>query len=259
MHQPFVVWDHLLLLGLLGSAVVEWRWQYPSFVRAVEKGVPGVRSRYYAVAIVTEWVCAAGLVALWIVERRPWSGLLLGGGPPWRLAIGWALAAAYVWLALAQRRALLSRPKRLERLMTVLTGVVPLLPRTPGERRGFATLSVTAGICEELLFRGFVLWYATQWAGPIAAFPISCAIFGFVHIYFGPDHVPRTAIAGALFYLVAMAGGSLLPAMVCHAVADLVSGDITSHALAAAGGGAGPATGDGGVGAGRAAPVAAAG
>lgn len=245
MHLPFVVWDHLLLLGLLASAVLEWRWQYPSFIRALDRGVRGARPRYYAVAILTEWALAAAVVALWIVERRPWSALLLGGSAPWRLAIGWALVAAYVWLALKQRRALLARPERLGRVMRALSGVLPLIPHTPGERPGFAALSVTAGICEELLFRGFVLWYATQWAGPVAGFAISCVIFGFMHIYFGANHVPRTAIAGVLFYVVAMAGGSLLPAMACHAAADLVSGDLIYRALAANGAGPGEGAGAG--------------
>ena len=93
--------------------------------------------------------------------------------------------------------------------------------------------SITAGICEELLFRGFVLWYATAWTGPVGGFLISSMLFGIMHVYLGVEQVPRTTIAGVYFYVVAMTAGSLLPAMVCHVIADLVSGDLGYRALAA--------------------------
>jgi uncharacterized protein len=32
-----------------------------------------------------------------------------------------------------------------------------LLPRTPAEKTAFVGVSVTAGICEELVFRGFMI------------------------------------------------------------------------------------------------------
>ena len=233
MHLPFVTWDHLLLLALLASAVLEWRSLYPRFVRAAALGVPGARLRYYAFQIAILWVQAAWVVALWIALGRPWAALLLGSSPLWRLAIGWALAGVYIWLALSQRRALLAKPSRLARFMQSIGSAEALVPRTSGERRAFVAVSITAGITEELLFRGFVLWYASQWAGPVGGFLVSSAIFGMMHVYLGVRHVPRTAIAGAFFYAVAMSAGSLLPAMLSHAVADLVSGDIGFRALTA--------------------------
>ena len=116
--------------------------------------------------------------------------------------------------------------------MKVLGNAQPLLPRTRGERGGFVALSITAGICEELLFRGFVLWYATMWTGPIGGFLISSALFGLMHLYLGAPHVPRTTIIGIFFYVVAVSAGSLLPAMLCHALVDLLSGDLGYRALA---------------------------
>jgi membrane protease YdiL (CAAX protease family) len=232
MHLPFVTWDHQLLPAL-ATAILVWHWRYPRFLRAEAAGVAGARLRYYAVEIASLWPLAVGVIALWSVTRRPWSALLLGGSPPWRLALGWALAGAFVWLNLAQRRAVLARPARLARILRTLGRIQPLLPRTRGDLAGFAALSLTAGICEELLFRGFVLWYATQWTGPVGGFLISSASFGLMHTYLGLRQVPRTAIIGVLFYVVAMTAGSLLPAMVCHAVTDLVSGDLGYRALAA--------------------------
>src|SRR5207249_2375719 len=98
------------------------------------------RPRYYAIGVLTLWAIVAAGVALWIAERRPWTWLLLGATTPLRLAIGWALAAGYVWLTVVQRRTLLARPDKLERLMRSLGDATALVPHTPGERKGFAVL-----------------------------------------------------------------------------------------------------------------------
>ena len=59
----------------------------------------------------------------------------------------------------------------------------PLVPRTKGERRGVILLALTAGICEELMFRGFVIWYFLAfWPGTrfgvIFAIVASSILFG---------------------------------------------------------------------------------
>jgi len=231
MQTSFLVWDHLLMLALAG-AVLAWCWRFPHLVRADAAGTPGGRLRYYPVEIGPLWALTACVLALWVAERRPWGALLLGGSAPWRLALGWALAGGYVWLTFWQRRKVLTRPERLARIVNALGGVRPILPRTRGERNGFAALAITAGLCEELLFRGFVLWYATVWTGPVGGFLISSMLFGIMHVYLGVEQVPRAAIVGIYFYVIAMTAGSLLPAMVCHAITDLVSGDLGYRALA---------------------------
>jgi len=245
MPHSFVIWDHLLVLAL-ASVVLLWCWRFPRLIRADAAGTPGARLSYYPVEIGPLWALVACVIALWMAERRPWGALLLGASAPWRLALGWALAAAYVWLTFWQRRNVLARPGVLARLVNALGSARPVLPRTRGERSGFAALSITAGICEELLFRGFLLWYATVWAGPVGGFLISSLLFGVMHVYLGVKQVPRSALVGIYLYVIAMTAGSLLPAMLCHAITDLVSGDLGYRALAtdAAGAGADRAAGD---------------
>lgn len=92
-------------------------------------------------------------------------------------------------------------------------------------------LSITAGICEEVLFRGFVPGYLVGWTGPILAIAISCVLFGFAHVYLGAQQVLRTSVVGALLAGIVVASGSLWPAMIVHATLDLNSGDLGFHAL----------------------------
>lgn len=226
--------DHVLFAVIaLASPLVDF-WLYPFLVRASAAGVPGARARAYLVNILTSWGFTACVIALWAVRERPWNALRLGFATPLRLGAGLALAAIVVVLLLVQRRALLARPDRLARLLgkMKMSNAEALLPHTRGERRGFAVVSITAGICEEVLFRGFVMWYFAGW-GIVAAVAVSSLFFGLGHIYLGVPHVLRTAIIGLVFAFIVLAAGSLWPAIIIHAAIDLNSGDLGFRALTA--------------------------
>ena len=104
-----------------------------------------------------------------------------------------------------------------------LRPVAALLPRTPVERRMFAALAVTAGICEELLYRGFGL-AALRWVAPglgtAALIVITGAAFGFAHLYQGRMGVIATGLLGAYFAWIVIATGSLVPVILLHALLD---------------------------------------
>ncbi|HEV2340320.1 MAG TPA: CPBP family intramembrane glutamic endopeptidase, partial [Candidatus Acidoferrales bacterium] len=95
------------------------------------------------------------------------------------------------------------------------------------DRHWFWLLSITAGICEEIIFRGFLMWLISVWTGVIFAAIISSVIFGLEHVYLGVAQVPRIALLGLGFVIVVLISGSLLPAMVIHATMDLSSGEIS--------------------------------
>lgn len=234
MIGSHVALDHVLLVVIaVVSPLVDWLWLYPLLKRATAASVPGARARFYLTAILTAWGLTICVIALWAARARPWAALGLGSGTPLRLTIGLALAALVIGLLWAQWRAILARPERLELVRRKLGTIAALMPHTPGERRGFTLVAITAGICEEVLFRGFVMWYVGVWTGPVLAAAISSALFGFAHIYLGVWHVPRTAIIGVAFALIVLATGSLWPAIIIHAAVDLHSGDLGFRALGA--------------------------
>jgi membrane protease YdiL (CAAX protease family) len=233
MMASHVALDHVLFAAIAIVSPLVDLWLYPMLVRASAAGVPGVRARAYVVNLLTAWGLTACVIGLWAARGRPWSALRLGFATPLRLGAGLALAVAFLVLLLVQRRALVARPDRLARLASKLSNAEALLPHTPGELRGFAAVSITAGICEELLFRGFLMWYFAGW-GVVAAVVVSSLFFGFAHIYLGVPHVPRTAILGLVFALIVVAAGSLWPAIIIHAAIDLNSGDLGYRALSGA-------------------------
>jgi uncharacterized protein len=226
------VLDLGLLLALCAVApALDARWLYPRFLRAVAAHRPGARPRWYALVIGMAWAFTAAVLAIWAVERRPWAALYLRPARPLGVWLGLGLSVLYVGLMWVQIRALLARPDGRARLGRQLAGAGAMLPRTPGERWGFALVSLTAGICEEVLFRGFVMWCCAAWVGPIGAVLLSSLLFGVGHVYLGVSHIVRTGLVGLAMAGIVIAAGSLWPAILLHTVIDLVAGEIGYRAL----------------------------
>lgn len=100
-----------------------------------------------------------------------------------------------------------------------------ILPRTAGEKAAFVGVSITAGVCEELVFRGFLIPALEIATGslPLAVL-LSCAIFGLLHSYQGMIGSLRTALIGLVLAVPFLLTGSILPSMVAHAAFDLIVG-----------------------------------
>jgi hypothetical protein len=99
-----------------------------------------------------------------------------------------------------------------------------LLPRTPGERRLFTAVGITAGVCEEWLYRGFFLAAVAAVAGglPTAVLVVVAAVaFGLAHAYQGPAGIVTTGLLGGVMAAVYLQTGSLLLPVLLHAVIDL--------------------------------------
>jgi len=97
-------------------------------------------------------------------------------------------------------------------------------PATWTERRWWVFVCITAGVCEETLFRGFMLHYlhVFPWTLNLTlALLISSVIFGFNHLYQGAGGVAGTAIVGFLFGLLFLLTGDLLLPIIFHSVMDL--------------------------------------
>jgi uncharacterized protein len=99
-----------------------------------------------------------------------------------------------------------------------------ILPKTAEERRWFVLVAITAGVCEEILYRGFLIHYFRELPvsiGLIGALILSSCVFGFAHLYQGVVGIVQTTILGAIFGLIFIVTGSLLLPMVLHALIDL--------------------------------------
>lgn len=110
-----------------------------------------------------------------------------------------------------------------EGLERFLAPVSAFLPYTKKERWLFAGICVTAGVCEEILFRGFLLFYLQEVFGsaPWVAIVVSSAIFGLCHVYQGFTGVLTTGVLGAVLAGLYLSSGSLLLPIIIHTLIDL--------------------------------------
>jgi membrane protease YdiL (CAAX protease family) len=168
---------------------------------------------------------------LWLASGRSFAPVGLAPPVGWRLwtAVGLVLAfAAYQAWAL---RVLARSAEQRAALRGQFGALADVLPRTRGELRWFAGASVTAGFCEEVLYRGVFIWVFAPWLGWWGAAALSLPFFAFAHLYQGWAGVLRTGVAGVAFTLVVAAFDSLWPAIVLHALVDLGAGAMAWVAL----------------------------
>ena len=100
-----------------------------------------------------------------------------------------------------------------------------LLPRGVAESILWVFLSISAGISEELVFRGYLQRQLTVFTGraPVALL-IQAAVFGIAHGYQGWQSCFLIAVYGALFTSLALWRHSLRPGMIAHAWTDIAGG-----------------------------------
>lgn len=89
----------------------------------------------------------------------------------------------------------------------------------------FVVVALTAGFCEEFLYRGWLLSITgfalkSVWLGLL----ISSILFGFAHLYQGRTGIISTGVLGLVFGLIYLASGSLLPGQILHTLLDLNNG-----------------------------------
>jgi membrane protease YdiL (CAAX protease family) len=178
-----------------------------------------------------EWGLAGAAVALTLGLGRPLGTLGLRAPHGWIFAVATCVTIAYAILVMVQARQLAGSPGAQDRLRKRLEPLRGLIPHTLGEFRLFLLLSLTAGVCEELLFRGYLVWVLKTWIGLWGAAIVSMVVFGLGHAYQGAKHGVRAFLAGVALGLLALATGSILPGIVLHALIDMGSGWVTYIAM----------------------------
>ena len=208
----------------VGGPLLDYFLLWPSLLRRVTAGESGARIRFYGITLVGEWLPTLFVIARWKMLARPWSALWLLPPHGGRLVASAVAALAVAVLFLSQIRALsrLSPAKR-SALRSRVGQVTALIPHTSREHRWFMLVSLTAGICEELLYRRFLVWLLQAWIGFGWAAVVSVVAFGAGHAYQGKE-VVRPTVVGAALQGLAIITWSILPGIVVHALLDAMSG-----------------------------------
>lgn len=174
------------------------------------------RKSLYVSAAFSEWVLAA-LTAL--VISLTGAGFWGFAAIPWAVFARWTVGltgASFAGIGVA----LLLESMGLWPAESAL--VLRLIPQTRQEKLlAVLVLAPTAGVCEEFVYRGYLLpELASRFHSVAFAWVVSSLAFGLCHAYQKFSGVVRAALLGALLAAPVVLAGSLYPAIAAHFLID---------------------------------------
>ncbi|HET9441008.1 MAG TPA: CPBP family intramembrane glutamic endopeptidase, partial [Longimicrobiales bacterium] len=100
-----------------------------------------------------------------------------------------------------------------------------LVPETRAEKLLYVGVSATAGICEELVFRGFLIAALTVATGSLTfATLLAAGAFGIAHAHQAAAGALRATLLALVLSVPLLLSGSLYPGIAAHAIVDLSAG-----------------------------------
>lgn len=183
------------------------------------------------------WLLAGAAAGVWWWNDRPWEliGLTLDWG---KAAGGMATLALLVFMGVYIAETIIELLNQQQRDVTAaqMRSELGFLPQTAYEYFHFIFLALTAGICEEFIFRGYFIRYfqcllVDDYTYTLAIL-LPALIFGFVHFYQGWQAVIKIGAMAIMFGYIFVQTESLWVLMIVHALIDLIGGLIAWRLLA---------------------------
>lgn len=189
-------------------------------------GKPGVRIKRYTQTIFLLWGLALPIIILWATSGRDWAALGFQVQSGTIAIAGWALAGLmaifFVYqLALVTRSASVRDDFRNGLAKDEIMS--NFMPQTEAERRVFNLMGVSAGIAEEIIFRGYLIWALSLFMPVWVAATGALLVFTLLHLYQGAKQLPTIFMFAALATLVFVLSGSLWPAIAVHIFIDVIN------------------------------------
>lgn len=212
-------WWHtaLIVLLLVGGSVLSGR-------QAHSEALGAHHVFRYVFGICAEW----GLLLLvwWGLRlRRVAMAELLGFRRGFHALVEDVGAAAVFWTAAVIILAAIGMLLRSMHMSAPQKTLMAIAPRTPLELLLWMVLSLSAGFCEEFVFRGYFLrQFVSVGGGWWLGVACSSVLFGLSHGYEGGAGMIAITAYGAMFCLLVLARNSLRPGMIAHAWHDIFSG-----------------------------------
>jgi membrane protease YdiL (CAAX protease family) len=215
-------WAYVALI--VATLLVDHFAVWAAFRRDSQIDPPRARVRLWSRWMIMLWTLAVVGIALWTSAGRAWPMLGLTVPTTWRFGAGITLAVAFAALQAASATRIARTPALRTRLRTQFGTLAVVLPHTRPELGRFIAVSLTAGFCEEFVFRGYLIWAFQPWLGWWGAAGLSLLAFVAAHAYQGVAGLLRVGLVGAVLTLVVAIFGSLWPAIALHALLDIGSG-----------------------------------
>lgn len=217
--------DFVLMAILLAGLPL---WDYfvdtPRSRRRLEAGTYNPIHTYVRTCV-TLWALVLLLaVDWWIADRDP---KILGFAVhlDLRFMVGCffiiAVMALFSW---EYFRILRLSDERRHKIMEKIVRIFVFAPSNSRQLLYFVGVSITAGVTEELLCRGFLIWSLTAYMNVVIAAILSSIFFGLGHSYQGASGIVKTGGVGLIMASLYIGSGTILLPMILHAFVDAHNG-----------------------------------
>ena len=227
--------DILMLLVIVVGLPLEALLTLKRSRSELASGKPGVRIKHYTQTIFLLWVVALPILVIWAAGDRNWAELGFAVQDSWMAISGWGLAALIAIFFLFQFSMVSKSETTRDQLREAVAKnpiMTNFMPHTEDEKHLFHLVGTTAGITEEIIFRGYLIWafslYLPLWAAALA----SLFLFTILHLYQGAKQLPGVFLMGALVTAVFLLSGSIWPAIAVHVFVDVINNSMVWRARA---------------------------
>jgi membrane protease YdiL (CAAX protease family) len=187
--------------------------------KRIVAGAPDAKIRLYRQFVSGQFISVVLFLVYWRIGRIPAASLGLVEPRSW----AWTATAIFVIVGALAWSSLRIRPKAEMIRKKVQDGIGALIPDSHQERSWWGAVSLGAGVSEELVYRGFLLYYLSVFLPQINSLErvllISLA-FGLAHIYQGWKGSVAAGIIGLILAGLYLTTGSLILPIVIHAATD---------------------------------------
>lgn len=224
--------DHILFF-LLGIVMPFRSVQAQKQIRDLEYST-STKIQMYWVNGFGLWAMALVVLLVWYFSDREVTDLGLGWPPPSLTTTSIVLLWVFILLYALDVSSELATPELRRRTYDRWVLDMPFLPAKSIEWLHFNFLSLSAGICEEIVFRGFFITYlysllqflstsTAQWL----AILVPAIIFGIVHYYQGWKAMLKISLMAILFGYIFVETESLWLLILVHFLVDVLGGTFS--------------------------------
>jgi len=227
------IFDHILLI-ILGVILPLFAvFQSQDEMKGISFDTQMKKQVYYGNGIF-QWICVGLIIILWWGYSRPFAnlGFQLGKWTP----LTWSLIGLFSALYLFDVWWEIRNPQKIAETKATWLKEIPILPANFEEFRHFLFVAFTAGVCEEIIFRGFFINYflsinQNNELGNWLSVIIPACMFAFGHLYQGNKAVFKISVMAIIFGWIFLLTKSLVVLMLIHFLVDVIGGYLAYRIL----------------------------
>lgn len=185
------------------------------------------KKRIYISGSFSLFVMGAVVMLVWLWFKRPLADI--GLTQPVNFSSWWWIAIAFILIYLADSFITLSTKKEIDKAIEDFKKRTPFLPTKKSELPEYLLLCFSAGVFEEIVYRGYLInycWYlfdGFNYQQMLSVF-LPAFVFSIAHFYQGAKAVIKIFVLAVLFGYLFIFSGSLLVVMILHFLVDAVGG-----------------------------------